>query len=147
MNKSPETYVSTEEILLQSYEAIDQMHLGERDPAVKLALKALLVVRGALNQAVINETIYSRIAKYVRASNAQTLPGIVHDVLRNISPEFIAYRALGAPVQDIYSPEAAPEAMQLLQQETIPLVILMKKVYQQFSPQEAPASLEEEANA
>ncbi|MGB9774687.1 MAG: hypothetical protein ACP5OO_13285 [Chloroflexia bacterium] len=122
---------SREQRLRNAYQAIEQMQLGEREAEVKLALKALLAVRGALNPTIIDETIYYKIAKYVRASNAETLSALVDDVLRNISPEFIAHSALGDPVQDIYAGEAASEARELLQEETIPLVILMKKIYRE----------------
>ena len=146
MNNNQQPLGVREQRLREAYEAIEQMQLGDREAEVKLALKALLVMRGAINPAVFTGsrgvTIYSSIAKYVRASNAETLSGLVDDVLRNISPEFVAHPALGQPVQDIYSGKAAPAARALFQEETIPLVILMKKVYQQFvAPDE-----EEESN-
>lgn len=143
--------IKREERLRQAYGEIEQMHLGDREAAVKLALKALLVMRGAVTPALFTGgrgvTIYPTIAKYVRASNADTLSALVDDVLRNISPEFVAHPALGEPVQDIYAGEAAPDARALLQEETIPLVILMKKVYQQFvAPEEEIPEEEEETN-
>jgi hypothetical protein len=143
--------IKREERLRQAYGEIEQMHLGDREAAVKLALKALLVMRGAVTPALFTGgrgvTIYPTIAKYVRASNADTLSALVDDVLRNISPEFVAHPALGEPVQDIYADEAAPDARTLLQEETIPLVILMKKVYQQFVvPEEEIPEEEEKTN-
>lgn len=145
MSNHQPTKKSREERLRQAYDAIEQMQLGDRDAEVKLALKALLVVRGALNPSVVDTTIYYKIAKYVRASNAETLSALVDDVLRNISPEFIAHAALGDPVQDVYAGAAASKARELLQEETIPLVILMKKIYQSFiEPEEA---VEEEQSA
>ncbi len=138
-----------EERLRKAYEAIEEMELGEREAQVKLALKALLVMRGAVNPSLFTGgqgvKIYPTIAKYVRASNAETLSGLVDDVLRNISPEFIAHPILGDPVQDVYVGEAAPKARALLQEETIPLVLLMKKVYQQFVEPEESTTAEEEA--
>jgi len=139
--------IKREERLHRAYDEIERMHLGDQEAADKLALKALLVMRGAVTPALFTGgrgvTIYPTIAKYVRASNADTLSALVDDVLRNISPEFVAHPALGKPVQDIYADEAAQKARDLLQEETIPLVILMKKNYQSFvEPEEA---VEEEA--
>jgi hypothetical protein len=120
--------------LEQAYQEIEQLELGERSASVKLALKALLVVRGALNPRarVVDVKVYATLAKYVRASNAETLSALVDDVLDNVSPEFISHQALGAPIVDIYAAENAPAALALLQEETIPLTILLKKIYQQF---------------
>jgi len=151
MSNGQQPPLPREERLRKAYEAIEQMQLGEREAEVKLALKALLVMRGAVSPALFTGgrgvNIYSTIAKYVRASNAETLSGLVDDVLRNISPEFIAHPALGEPVQDVYAGKAAPQARMLLQEETIPLVILMKKVYQQLvAPEESTPETEEETN-
>mgnify|MGYP001074709595 CR=1 FL=1 len=134
--------------LRQAYEAIETMELGEREAAVRLALKALLVMRGALNPRVVDIKTYSTLAKYVRASNAETLSALVDDVLDNISPQFIPHPALGSPVEDIYTADVASTALALLQEETIPMVILLKRIYQQFvEPQEETAeeTTEEEA--
>jgi len=141
MSDNQQTQMSREQRLSRAYEAIEQLSLGKREPEIKLALKALLVIRGALNPDVIDETIYRRIAKYIRASNAETLPELIDDVLRNLSPEFVAHPALGDPVLDTYSDETASKARELLQEETIPLVILMKKIYTQFvEPEEEEGS-------
>ncbi|HET89951.1 MAG TPA: hypothetical protein ENN99_04310 [Chloroflexi bacterium] len=138
MTNKQQSKPSREQSIRRAYKAIEQMQLGEREAEVKLALKALLVIRGALNPAVIDETIYYKVAKYIRASNAETLSALVDDVLRNVSPEFISHFALGDPVQDVYAEESAPKARTLLQEEIIPLVILMKKVYQKYiEPEEA----------
>ena len=137
---------SREQRLRQAYQAIEQMQLGEREAAVRLALKALLVMRGALNPRVVDAQTYSRLAKYVRASNAETLSALVDDVLDNVSPEFIPHSALGIPVEDIYASGIAPAALDLLREETIPLVILLKKVYQQFVAPEEEEISEEETN-
>lgn len=150
MSEQQQTIVpKREESLYQAYEAIEQMQFGEREAEIKLALKALLVVRGALNPSVVDETIYYRIAKYIRASNAETLSALVDDVLRNISPEFVSHATLGNPVRDIYAGEVATRARELLQEETIPLVILMKKIYQSVIEAEEVATeqqLEKEAS-
>jgi len=117
--------------LRQAYEAIEVMKLGEREAVVRLALKALLVMRGALSPRVVDK-IYSTLAKYVRASNAETLSALVDDVLDNVSPQFIPHPALGSPVEDIFATDIASAALALLREETIPLVILLKRIYQQF---------------
>lgn len=129
---SEPTESKREKRLRQAYEAIDQMELGERETAVRLALKALLTMRGALNPQVIDKKTYSRLVKYIRASNTETLPALVHDVLEKISPQFISHTTLGDPVQAIYQANDSGSVLKLLQEETIPLVILFKKVYGQF---------------
>lgn len=133
-----------EKRLWQAYEYIEEADWGEREAAVRLALKALLVMRGALNPRVIDPKIYSTLAKYVRASNAETLSALVDDVLDNVSPQFIPHPALGSPVEDIYATDTASNALALLKDETIPLVIMLKKIYQQFVESEEESSEEEE---
>lgn len=134
--------------LARAYESIQQMSLGDRGEAVKLALKALLVIRGSI---LLPETpearrktlqrLYPAIAKYVRASEAETLGMLVNDVIGALSPDwsFVSHKALGDPVKDIYQDwETSREALDILKQETVPLVILMKKIYQSFiEPEEA----------
>ncbi len=146
---------SREERLQKAYQEIATMQLGERDAEVKLALKALLVIRGSI---CLPETpdarrrtlqrLYSAIAKYVRASEAETLGALVNDVIGALSPDwdFSSHRALGDPVADIYQEsETAKRARALLKEETVPLVILMKKIYQSFiEPEEAAAEEEEQ---
>jgi hypothetical protein len=131
--------------LRQAYEYIETMDLGEREAAVRLALKALLVMRGALNPRTVDVKIYSTLAKYIRASNAETLSALVDNVLDNVSPQFIPHPALGSPIEDIYATDAAMDALVLLREETIPLVILLKKVYQQFVEPDETTETEEEA--
>lgn len=133
--------------LQQAYEYIENAELGERQSAVSLALKALLVMRGALQPAVLDVRIYSRLAKYIRASNAQTLAALIDDVLRNISPDFVAHPTLGLPVEDIYQANDAPEALQLLEEETIPLVILLKRIYQRYVEPDEVSTVESEEDS
>lgn len=144
-----------EETLRQAYEEIQRMPLGDREAEVKLALKALLVIRGSI---LLRETpearskalrrLYSAIAKYVRASEAETLGALVNDVVGALSPDwtFVSHPALGDSVRDIYQEsETAQRARQLLKEETVPLVILMKQIYQKFvAPQEEAAEEQEE---
>lgn len=140
-----ENYVGQREKRLhQAYEYIEAADWGEREAAVQLALKALLVMRGALNPRVIDIKIYSTLAKYVRASNAETLLELIDDVLNNVSPQFIPHPTLGSPIEDIYATDTASNALALLKDETIPLVIMLKKIYQQFVESEE-EELKEEA--
>jgi len=101
---------------------------------VKLAVKALLVVRGALHPKLFTKgdfNPYPVINKYIRASNQETLAGMVDDVLRNISPEFITLQALGEAAAALYAGgEIEEQAISLLKEETIPVVLLMKALYQ-----------------
>ncbi len=139
---------SREERLRMAYEAIERMQLGEREAEVKLALKALLIARGCI---LLPETpearrktlqrLYPALVKYSRASEATTLGALVNDVIGALSPDwdFSPHRALGDLVEDIYQGgETAKRARELLKEETVPLVILMKKIYQSFiEPEEA----------
>lgn len=142
------TVPKREASLRQAYEAIQQMQLGERDAVVKLALKALLVIRGSIRlpetpdaRRKTLQRLYPAIAKYVRASEAGTLSALVNDVIGALSPDwsFVSHKALGDPIEDIYrDSEASGGALDILKQETVPLVILMKKIYQEhIEPEEA----------
>ncbi len=129
-----------EEHLQKAYQEIANMQLGERDAEVKLALKALLVIRGSIRLPETPDArrrtlqrLYPAIVKYTRASEAETLGALVNDVIGALSPDwdFSSHRALGDPVRDIYQEsETAKRARALLKEETVPLVILMKKIYQ-----------------
>ena len=105
---------------------------SNRADAVRLAVQTLLLIRGGLPYEVVKDNPYPVLVKYVRASNAETLGGLADDVLRAISPNFITLRSLGDLAEAIYSPseELDQQALQLLQEETTPLVMLMKKIYQ-----------------
>ena len=139
---------SREERLRMAYGAIDQMQLGEREAEVKLALKALLIARGCIRlpgtqkaRRKMLQRLYPALVKYSRASEAETLGALVNDVIGALSPDwdFSPHRALGDPVKDIYQEsETAKRARELLKEETVPLVIFMKKIYQSFiEPEEA----------
>jgi stage V sporulation protein SpoVS len=125
----------TDQVLAEALVAIDNLALqSERAPAVKLAVKALLVVRGALHPKLFSKgdfNPYPAINKYVRASNQETLAGIVDDALRNISPEFITLQALGDAAAALYANgDVEAQAIAILKEETIPVVLLMKSLYQ-----------------
>lgn len=148
MTDSQQPQVSREQRLCQAYEAIEQMPLGDREAEVRLALKALLVARGCIRLPSTPQArrkmllrVYPALVKYSRASEAETLGALVNDVIGALSPDwdFSPHRALGDPVRDIYEQsETAKQARELLKEETVPLVILMKKIYQSFiEPEEA----------
>ena len=112
---------------------------NENAASVRLAVQVLLLMRGALDPQLFKRTQtskpfnpYPALVKYIRASNAETLGSLVDEVLRAISPNFITLRSLGELAEAIYQPKSAldAETLRLLQEETTPLVMLMKKIYQ-----------------
>lgn len=124
-----------DQVLAEALAATDALALqSARGPAVKLAVKALLVVRGALHPKLFVKgdfNPYPAINKYIRASNKETLAGLVDDALRNISPEFITLQALGEAATALYAGgEVEAQAVTILKEETIPAVLLMKSLYQ-----------------
>lgn len=128
---------SLETTLAEALETTKELDLkSERADSVRLAVQALLLMRGALNPQLFkgekNFNPYPVLVKYIRASNAETLGGLADEVLRAISSDFITLRSLGELAEAIYRPEAEHdvEALRLLQEETTPLVMLMKKIYQ-----------------
>jgi hypothetical protein len=131
---------SREKRLRQAYKAIEQMQLGERAAEVKLALKALLIARGCIRlpetpdaRGSTLQRLYPALVKYTRASEAETLGALVNEVIGALSPDwdFTPHPALGDLVEDIYKEsEIAKRSRDLLKEETVPLVILMKKIYQ-----------------
>lgn len=127
------TKSSLEQTLAKARNIIVNLQLqSERSNAVRLAIQTLLLIRGGLPYAVVKDNPYPALVKYIRASNAETLGGLADDVLRSISPNFITLRSLGDLAEAIYHPseELGQQALQLLQEETTPLVMLMKKIYQ-----------------
>jgi hypothetical protein len=123
------------QVLAEALATADALALhSDRAPAVKLAIKALLVVRGALHPKLFargNFNPYPSINKYIRASNSETLAGLVDDALRNISPEFITLQALGEAATALYiGGDVEAQAIAILKGETIPAVLLMKSLYQ-----------------
>lgn len=121
-----EALKTTRELQLQSHRA----------DSVRLAIQTLLLMRGGLDPKLFKGekqfNPYPILVKYIRASNAETLGGLVDDVLRSISPDFITLRSLGDLAEAIYSPseELDQQTLLLLQEETTPLVMFMKKIYQ-----------------
>jgi hypothetical protein len=137
MNQTEPKKKSLEETLADALKTTRGLELkSERADAVRLAVQALLLMRGAINPQLFRGAKkfnpYPVLVKYIRASNAETLGGLADEVLRAISPNFITLRSLGELAEAIYRPETKldTEALQLLQEETTPLVMLMKKIYQ-----------------
>lgn len=128
---------SLETTLAEALKTTKELDLrSERADSVRLAIQALLLMRGALDPQLFKRkekfNPYPVLVKYIRASNAETLGGLVDEVLRAISPNFVTLQSLGELAEAIYHPEteADVKALKLLQEETTPLVMLMKKIYQ-----------------
>ena len=125
---------SLEETLTDALQATGKLDLDE---SVKLAVQTLLLMRGSLDPKLFKRkemfNPYPTLVKYIRASNAETLGSLVNDVQLAISPNFITLRSLGEVTEAIYQSktEHIDEALRLLNEETTPLVMLMKKIYQE----------------
>ena len=131
------TSKSLETTLVEALETTKGLDLkSERADSVRLAVKALLLIRGALDPQLFKRkekfNPYPVLVKYIRASNAETLGELTDEVLRSISPNFVTLPSLGELAEAIYRPErdCDAKALKLLQEETTPLVMLMKKIYQ-----------------
>ena len=131
------TSKSLETTLAEALETTKELDLNsERADSVRLAVQALLLMRGALDPQLFKRrdkfNPYPVLVKYIRASNAETLGGLADEVLRSISPNFVTLQSLGELAEAIYHPktESDAKALKLLQEETTPLVMLMKKIYQ-----------------
>jgi hypothetical protein len=129
---------SGEQKLQEAYAQIDKTGLDED---VKIAVKAFLTIRQAINwsQAVekgIGYQVDPAIIKYIRASNAQDLPELVNEVLEKLPFDRIFRPALGDFAFDLY-PNIADEASRTVwkractrvKKETIPLFLISKKFY------------------
>jgi hypothetical protein len=129
---------SLEQTLADAVNAARELDIqSPRADAVKLAVQTLLLIRGGMNPELFSKqgrtfNPYPALVKYIRASNTETLGALADDVLRNISPEFITLRSLGLPAEEIYRSDVlGQEAMALLKEETTPLIMLMKRLYQE----------------
>lgn len=124
-----------DQTLAEALQAAKDLDLqSPRADAVRLAIQALLLMRGGVRFSRKEDwmRLYPSLVKYIRASNTETLGALADDVLRNISPNFITLRSLGLPAEEIYrSDELGQQAMTLLKEETTPLVMLMKRLYQE----------------
>ena len=128
---------SLEETLADALKTAKEFELrSENADAVRLALQALLLMRGALDPQLFTRNKkfnpYPVFVKYIRASNAETLGGLANEVIQVISPQVVTLHSLGEAAEALYRvpSELNAEALQLLREETTPLVILMKKIYQ-----------------
>ena len=125
---------SLEETLTDALTITKELNLGE---SVKLAIQTLLLMRGPIDPQLFQRkekfNPYPVLAKYIRASNAETLGGLANDVQLAISTNFVTLRSLGEVTEAIYQSksEHVDEALKLLKEETIPLVMFMKKIYQE----------------
>ena len=137
MAQQQNTSKPLEEILAEALVTTKELDLkSERADSVRLAVQTLLLMRGALDPQLFKRqekfNPYPVLVKYIRASNAETLGGLADEVLRAISPKFATLQSLGELAEAIYHPEEETnvKALKLLQEETTPLVMLMKKIYQ-----------------
>jgi hypothetical protein len=122
-------------------EAYSQIKATGLEADVKTAVKAVIAIRQIVDwpQAIqkgVGYQVDPAIVKYIRASSAPDLPQLIHDVITKLQHAFaLVYRpALGEYVLDIY-PQGDDQtvwqnAYRRLKKETIPLVLLSKKFYQ-----------------
>lgn len=122
--------------LKEVYGELDKTSL-END--VKIAVKAIIIIRQAVNWATVKEEerkgkVDATIIKYIRASNAKGLPELINDVLTKLPFDLIFRRFLGDFAIDIYPNEEIKKdwekALRRVKQETIPLFLISKKFYQ-----------------
>ncbi len=121
------------------------VELGKTDlePDVKIAVKAILTIRQAVNWATVKPEerkgkVDATIVKYIRASSASNLPTLVDEVLDKLPFDKIYRRSLGDFALDIYPQVIANEearkqwerALTRVKRETIPLFLISKKFYQ-----------------
>jgi hypothetical protein len=118
-------------------EAYAQIDATELDADVKTAVKAVIAIRQIVDWRTVGEAwrqVDSAIVKYIRASSAPDLPQLVHDVITKLPFDRAFRPALGEYIFDIY-PQGEDQtvwqcARDRLKKETIPLVLLSKKFYQ-----------------
>lgn len=137
---TPQQPKSGEQRLQEAYDQIDKTGLGAD---VKIAVKAMLTIRQAVNwsKAVekgVGYQVDPAIIKYIRASTASDLPKLVSDVLEKLPFDCIFRPALGDFAFDLYPKIAEDEAGRTVweqaftrvKKETIPLFLISKKFYQ-----------------
>jgi len=122
--------------LRETYDQIDGTELTDD---VKVAVKAVIAIRQVVDwpQAIgkgVGYQVDPAIVKYIRASSAPDLPQLIHDVITKLPFDFVFRPALGEFVFDVY-PKGKDQALwqtahRRLKKETIPLVLLSKKFYQ-----------------
>jgi len=119
--------------------AYAEIEATDLEADVKTAVKAVIAIRQIVDwpQAIrkgVGYQVDPAIVKYIRASSAPDLPQIVHDVIIKLPFDLVFRPALGEYVFDIY-PQGDDQtvwqnACRRLKKETIPLVLLSKKFYQ-----------------
>ena len=122
--------------LREAYAQIDATELAAE---VKTAVKAVIAIRQIVDwpQAIrkgVGYQVDPAIVKYIRTSSASDLPRLIHDVIIKLPFDLVFRPALGEYVFDIY-PQGDDQtvwqnACRRLKKETIPLVLLSKKFYQ-----------------
>lgn len=126
--------------LQEAYAELDKTAL---EPDVKIAVKAILTIRQAVNWATVKAEerkgkVDAIIVKYIRASSAPNLPTLVDEVLDKLPFDKIFRRSLGDLALDIYPQVVADDkaraqwerALTRVKRETIPLFLISKKFYQ-----------------
>ncbi len=130
MNKSSTNMLAT------ALAELEKQHLtGDRAEAVRLAVKAVLVLLSGLHPSLYKGEQqfdpYPKIVKYVRASNAETLGGLIENVLREISQPFLPAREklAGIAFGDLFvGGEVEKTAVSILKTETTPIVMFTKSL-------------------
>ena len=122
--------------LREAYSKIDATGLP---PDVKTAVKAVIAIRQIIDwrqavQSGVGHQVDPAIVKYIRASSAPDLPQLIHDVITKLPFPRIFQPALGEYIFDVYPQDEDQtvweNAYRRLKKETIPLVLLSKKFYQ-----------------
>ena len=122
--------------LREAYAQIDATELAAE---VKTAVKAVIAIRQIVDwpQAIrkgVGYQVDPAIVKYIRTSSASDLPRLIHDVIIKLPFDLVFRPALGEYVFDIYprgdDQTVWQNACRRLKKETIPLVLLSKKFYQ-----------------
>jgi len=140
MTTQPEKMPDPDQRLREAYAALERTAL---EPDVKIAVKAILTIRQAVNWATVDPEerkgkVDATIVKYIRASSAQSLPALMDEVLKKLPYEKIFRQPLGEFALDIYPQLTTDEearrlresALQRVKQEPIPLFLISKKFYQ-----------------
>ena len=122
--------------LREAYSNIDASGLP---PDVKTAVKAVIAIRQIVDwrqaiQSGVGRQVDPAIVKYIRASSSPDLPRLINDVITKLPFPLIFQPALGEYIFDVY-PQGDEQtvwenAYRRLKKETIPLVLLSKKFYQ-----------------
>ena len=129
-------YQQADQRLKETYAQISATDLADD---VKVAVKAVIAIRQVVDwskalEKGVGYDVDPAIVKYIRASTAPDLAQLIHDVVTKLPFDLIFRPALGEFALDIY-PQGGDQAVwkaarRRLKKETIPLVLLSKKFYQ-----------------